>query len=129
MSSRKSSSKRRMSASANSVVSSNNIVECSEDMGDVIKRIMVSEYKISNNNREKCPLFKRKIFKVSLIFNKEILTLNISNIFNVQFQDTPNVMGVMVLNNEGFPIKSNLDNTTTVQYGHMIADLVEKVQL
>ena len=127
MSSRKSSSKRRMSASANSVVSSNNIVECSEDMGDVIKRIMVSEYKISNNNREKCPLFKRKIFKVSLIFNKEILTLNISNIFNVQFQDTPNVMGVMVLNNEGFPIKSNLDNTTTVQYGHMIADLVEKV--
>ena len=33
----------------------------------------------------------------------------------------------MVLNNEGFPIKSNLDNTTTVQYGHMIADLAEKV--
>ena len=42
-------------------------------------------------------------------------------------QDTPNVIGVMVLNNEGFPIKSNLDNTTTVQYGHMIADLAEKV--
>lgn len=35
----------------------------------------------------------------------------------------------MVLNNEGFPIKSNLDNTTTVQYGHTIADLVEKVTL
>ena len=33
----------------------------------------------------------------------------------------------MVLNNEGFPIKSNLDNTTTVQYGHMIADITEKV--
>ena len=43
-------------------------------------------------------------------------------------QDTPNVIGVMVLNNEGFPIKSNLDNTTTVQYGHMIADLAEKVR-
>ena len=125
MSSRKSSSKRRMSASANSVVSSNNIVECSEDMGDVIKRIMVSEYKISNNNREKCPLFKRKIFKVPLIFNKEIQDFIFQQ--NIQFQDTPNVMGVMVLNNEGFPIKSNLDNTTTVQYGHMIADLVEKV--
>ena len=35
----------------------------------------------------------------------------------------------MVLNNEGFPIKSNLDNTTTVQYGHTIADLVEKVDI
>ena len=33
----------------------------------------------------------------------------------------------MVLNNEGFPIKSNLDNTTTVQYGHMIADITDKV--
>jgi hypothetical protein len=30
-------------------------------------------------------------------------------------QDTQNVIGVMVLNNEGFPVKSNLDNTTTVQ--------------
>ena len=45
----------------------------------------------------------------------------------INCQDTPNVIGVMVLNNEGFPIKSNLDNTTTVQYGHTIADLVEKV--
>lgn len=47
----------------------------------------------------------------------------------INCQDTPNVIGVMVLNNEGFPIKSNLDNTTTVQYGHTIADLVEKVTL
>ena len=47
----------------------------------------------------------------------------------INCQDTPNVIGVMVLNNEGFPIKSNLDNTTTVQYGHTIADLVEKVNI
>ena len=44
-------------------------------------------------------------------------------------QDTSNVMGVMVLNNEGFPIRSNLDNTSTVQYGHMIADICVKVTL
>ena len=37
------------------------------------------------------------------------------------------MMGVMVLNNEGFPIRSNLDNTSTVQYGHMIADICVKV--
>ena len=52
-------------------VSNSNIVECSQDMSDIIKRIM----------------------------------------------DTPNVIGVMVLNSDGFPIKTNLDNTTTVQYG------------
>ena len=33
----------------------------------------------------------------------------------------------MVLNNEGFPIRSNLDQTSTVQYGHMIADICVKV--
>ena len=37
------------------------------------------------------------------------------------------MMGVMVLNNEGFPIRSNLDQTSTVQYGHMIADICVKV--
>ena len=38
-------------------------------------------------------------------------------------------MGVMVLNNEGFPIRSNLDQTSTVQYGHMIADICVKVNI
>ena len=46
---------------------------------------------------------------------------------HVMMQDTSNVMGVMVLNNEGFPIRSNLDQTSTVQYGHMIADICVKV--
>merc|ERR1719320_1133595 len=45
-----------------------------------------------------------------------------------RIQETQNVMGVMVLNYEGFPVKSNLDNTTTVQYGHMVAELAEKAK-
>ena len=97
MSSRKSSSKRRVSVGPPSAtVTSNSIVECSEEMSDIIKRIMVS---------------------IALL-----------TCLNVLCQDTPNVIGVMVLNNEGLPIKSNLDNTTTIQYGHTIADLVEKVE-
>ena len=102
MASRKSSSKRRMSLAPNTTVSSNNIVECSEEMSDIIKRITVI---IEHQGYISCVL----------------------SIINCQ--DTPNVIGVMVLNNEGFPIKSNLDNTTTVQYGHTIADLVEKVDI
>ena len=100
MASRKSSSKRRMSLAPNTTVSSNNIVECSEEMSDIIKRITV-------------------ITRACDTFREHYCLINC--------QDTPNVIGVMVLNNEGFPIKSNLDNTTTVQYGHTIADLVEKV--
>ena len=88
-----------MSLAPNNTVSSNNIVECSEEMSDIIKRITV--------------IIKHQGCVVSMI----------------NCQDTPNVIGVMVLNNEGFPIKSNLDNTTTVQYGHTIADLVEKVNI
>ena len=41
MASRKSSSKRRMSLAPATTVSSNNIVECSEEMSDIIKRITV----------------------------------------------------------------------------------------
>ena len=45
MASRKSSSKRRMSLAPATTVSSNNIVECSEEMSDIIKRItVISEY-------------------------------------------------------------------------------------
>ena len=51
----------------------------------------------------------------------------IKQLILIVLQDTSNVMGVMVLNNEGFPIRSNLDNTSTVQYGHMIADICVKV--
>ena len=42
MTSRMNSSKRRMSIAPSNAVSSNSIVECSEDMSEIIKRIMVS---------------------------------------------------------------------------------------
>ena len=43
MAARKNSTKRKMSVAANSAVSQNNIVECSEEMADIIKRIVVRE--------------------------------------------------------------------------------------
>merc|ERR1719427_709154 len=74
--------RRKSVAAPAATVSNSNIVEGSQDMSDIIKRIM----------------------------------------------DTPNVIGVMVLNSDGFPIKTNLDNTTTVQYGHMVSELAEKAK-
>ena len=38
-------------------------------------------------------------------------------------QASRNVAGVMVINNEGIPLKSTLDSSTTVQYGGMVSDL------
>ena len=43
MAARKNSTKRKVSIAANSAVSQNNIVECSEEMADIIKRIVVRE--------------------------------------------------------------------------------------
>merc|ERR1711874_742122 len=40
-----------------------------------------------------------------------------------RIQTSRNVAGVMVINNEGIPLKSTLDSSTTVQYGGMVADL------
>ena len=40
-----------------------------------------------------------------------------------RIQSSRNVAGVMVINNEGIPLKSTLDSSTTVQYGGMVADL------
>ena len=40
-----------------------------------------------------------------------------------RIQSSRNVVGVMVINNEGIPLKSTLDSSTTVQYGGMISDL------
>ena len=40
-----------------------------------------------------------------------------------RIQSSRNVAGVMVINNEGIPLKSTLDSSTTVQYGGMISDL------
>ena len=55
MASRKSSSKRRMSLAPATTVSSNNIVECSEEMSDIIKRITV------------IPVFSWEVFLTRLI--------------------------------------------------------------
>ena len=43
-------------------------------------------------------------------------------------QANPNVVGVMVVNSEGFPVKSNLDNTTTSQYGKLVVGKKSKIQ-
>ena len=40
-----------------------------------------------------------------------------------RIQTSRNVAGVMVINNEGIPLKSTLDSSTTVQYGGMVSDL------
>ena len=40
-----------------------------------------------------------------------------------RIQTSRNVAGVMVINNEGIPLKSTLDSSTTVQYGGMGSDL------
>merc|ERR1712106_276783 len=42
-----------------------------------------------------------------------------------RIQVSKNVSGVMVINNEGIPLKSTLDSSTTVQYGGMVSDLAE----
>ncbi len=38
------------------------------------------------------------------------------------------VIGTIVVNNEGVPIKSTLDNATTVQYSGLLNNLVDQVQ-
>ena len=42
---------------------------------------------------------------------------------NTAKQASRNVAGGMVINNEGIPLKSTLDSSTTVQYGGMVSDL------
>jgi len=45
-----------------------------------------------------------------------------------RIQANPNVLGVMVVNSEGFPVKSNLDNTTTSHYGRLVVGLAERAK-
>jgi hypothetical protein len=47
------------------------------------------------------------------------------NKYNSIFQG---VIGTIVVNNEGVPIKSTLDNATTVQYSGLLNNLVDQVQ-
>merc|ERR1711926_35788 len=43
-----------------------------------------------------------------------------------RIQSHKGVVGVVVINNEGIPIKSTLDNATTVQYAGLISQLADK---
>ena len=83
-------------------VSQNNNIEISQEMTEIIRRIQVglveSSYPCRASLCQKCRFQNFVLFHLLLYL-----------------QDSQNVIGVMVLNNEGFPVKSNLDNTTTVQ--------------
>ncbi|XP_023321886.1 dynein light chain roadblock-type 2 [Eurytemora carolleeae] len=45
-----------------------------------------------------------------------------------RIQSSKNVSGVMVISNEGIPLKTTLDNSTTVQYGGMVSQLAERAK-
>ncbi|KAM7345205.1 dynein light chain roadblock [Cochliomyia hominivorax] len=43
-----------------------------------------------------------------------------------RIQSHKGVVGTIVVNNEGIPVKSTLDNTTTVQYAGLMSQLADK---
>nr|XP_043880226.1 dynein light chain roadblock-type 1 [Solea senegalensis] len=45
-----------------------------------------------------------------------------------RIQSQKGVQGIIVVNSEGIPIKSTLDNSTTVQYAGLIHQLVTKAR-
>ncbi|XP_058487596.1 dynein light chain roadblock-type 1 [Solea solea] len=45
-----------------------------------------------------------------------------------RIQSQKGVQGIIVVNSEGIPIKSTLDNSTTVQYSGLIHQLVTKAR-
>lgn len=45
-----------------------------------------------------------------------------------RIQSHKGVVGTLVVNSEGIPIKSTMDNTTTVQYAGLISQLVDKAR-
>ncbi|KAL3287390.1 hypothetical protein HHI36_001863 [Cryptolaemus montrouzieri] len=45
-----------------------------------------------------------------------------------RIQSHKGVVGIIVVNSEGIPIKSTLDNTTTVQYAGLISSLSDKAR-
>ncbi|CAH0550845.1 unnamed protein product [Brassicogethes aeneus] len=45
-----------------------------------------------------------------------------------RIQSHKGVVGTIVVNSEGIPIKSTLDNTTTVQYAGLISSLSDKAR-
>ncbi|XP_012265418.1 dynein light chain roadblock-type 2 [Neodiprion pinetum] len=45
-----------------------------------------------------------------------------------RIQSHKGVVGTIVVNSEGIPIKSTLDNTTTIQYAGLISQLSDKAR-
>ncbi|KAK9892254.1 hypothetical protein WA026_019056 [Henosepilachna vigintioctopunctata] len=45
-----------------------------------------------------------------------------------RIQSHKGVVGIIVVNSEGIPIKTTLDNTTTVQYAGLISSLSDKAR-
>ncbi|CAG9813569.1 unnamed protein product [Phaedon cochleariae] len=45
-----------------------------------------------------------------------------------RIQSHKGVVGTIVVNSEGIPIKTTLDNTTTVQYAGLISSLADKAR-
>ncbi|KNC32335.1 hypothetical protein FF38_12466 [Lucilia cuprina] len=45
-----------------------------------------------------------------------------------RIQSHKGVVGTIVVNNEGIPVKSTLDNTTTVQYSGLMSQLADKAR-
>lgn len=45
-----------------------------------------------------------------------------------RIQSHKGVVGTIVVNSEGIPVKSTLDNTTTVQYAGLISSLADKAR-
>merc|ERR1712117_337293 len=45
-----------------------------------------------------------------------------------RIQENRGVHGVVLINNEGIPLKTTMDNSTTVQYGGLVSHLANKAK-
>lgn len=66
---------------------------------------------------------------------KPVKPLNNSKSMSQEVEDTlkriqshKGVVGTIVVNNEGIPVKSTLDNTSTVQYAGLLSQLSDKAR-
>ncbi|TRY78187.1 hypothetical protein TCAL_04262 [Tigriopus californicus] len=60
--------------------------------------------------------------------NKKILLSEEMEVTLKRIQESKNVIGVIVINSEGMPVKSSLDSTLTVQYADLISQLCQQAQ-
>lgn len=69
------------------------------------------------------------------VSKKPVKRLNNSKNMSQEVEDTlkriqshKGVVGTIVVNNEGIPVKSTLDNTSTVQYAGLLSQLSDKAR-